>query len=154
MTVSLKNNVPWPYSQSAEAYTAMAEGFQEARAPTNTRERSCLGGRIMTASEHSNQAQPHTASPIRQLDPIPNRSWRKRDTPGKVDRKPWALAPCRRGWRSRNKTSNYATGKTEHSRRPRLSVSRRKRSQRLISLLLHQWQAKATRVGARGSGRS
>lgn len=73
-----------------DVYRAMADVFEQ-REHLNTEERSRFDDQIMTTSKRLNQAakqRQHLASlPITQPDPIPKKTWRKRDAHGKADRR-------------------------------------------------------------------
>jgi len=73
-----------------DVYRVMADVFEQ-RENLNTEERSRFDDQIMTTGERLNQAakqHQHLASlPIGQPDPIPKRTWRKRDAHGKADRR-------------------------------------------------------------------
>src|SRR5271154_1150187 len=68
----------------------MGEVFKQ-RERLNTEERSRFDDQIMAVSERLKQAgkqhQNLAALPIGQPDPIPKRTWRKRDAHGKADRR-------------------------------------------------------------------
>jgi hypothetical protein len=73
-----------------DVYRAMAEDFEQCE-HLNTEERCRFNGQIMVASEALNQASRQhnhlAALPVGQPDPIPKRTWRKRDAHGKADRR-------------------------------------------------------------------